>query len=113
MLDSGHRIPRHPLLCFAPRRRNTAPDAVATAAVKEEEDGASLAPDVALAVKHPAPDALSVTDASTDAALDRALAGAQRSSANRDRDVYRHPKATLEFFGIEDTMTVLRETGFG
>ena len=48
MLDSGHRIPRHPLLCFAPRRRNAAPDAVATAAGKEEGDGASLAPDVAL-----------------------------------------------------------------
>lgn len=55
----------------------------------------------------PAHDALVVTDAGTDAALDRLLAGAQRSAASRERDVYRHPKATLEFFGIRNTMTVM------
>ena len=35
------------------------------------------------------------------------LAGTQRSEANRARDVYRHPKETLLFFGIRPDMTVL------
>src|SRR5687767_10059875 len=40
-------------------------------------------------------------------ALDAALAGSHRSEANRARDVYRHPKETLEFFGLRDDMTVV------
>jgi predicted methyltransferase len=43
----------------------------------------------------------------TAAALDAILAGNQRSEANRERDQYRHPKATLLFFGIRPEMTVL------
>jgi predicted methyltransferase len=35
------------------------------------------------------------------------LAGDQRSESNRARDVYRHPKETLLFFGIRPEMTVL------
>ncbi len=42
-----------------------------------------------------------------DAALDTALAGPQRSEANRARDVYRHPAQTLAFFGIKPDMTVV------
>ncbi len=38
---------------------------------------------------------------------EQALNGAQRSEEDRARDVYRHPRETLEFFGIEPTMTVL------
>ena len=38
--------------------------------------------------------------AESDARLAWAIAGAQRSEANRARDVYRHPKETLEFFGV-------------
>ena len=38
--------------------------------------------------------------------LDQVLAGAQRSEASRARDQYRHPKATLLFFGIEPDMKV-------
>jgi predicted methyltransferase len=41
------------------------------------------------------------------AALDAALAGAQRSAANRARDRYRHPKEALEFFGLRPEMTVV------
>jgi predicted methyltransferase len=41
----------------------------------------------------PAPDA-------SDARLDWAIAGAQRSAQERARDVYRHPKETLGFFGV-------------
>lgn len=36
-----------------------------------------------------------------------ALAGAHRSEAYRARDRYRHPQATLEFFGLEPTMHVV------
>jgi predicted methyltransferase len=41
------------------------------------------------------------------AALDAALAGAQRSAANKARDRYRHPQETLEFFGLRPDMTVV------
>ena len=47
------------------------------------------------------------TRSSTAADLDRILAGDQRSEANRARDVYRHPKETLLFFGIRPEQTVL------
>ena len=36
----------------------------------------------------------------SDARLDWAIAGAQRSPSNRARDQYRHPKETLAFFGV-------------
>ena len=45
--------------------------------------------------------------ADTASALDAALAGAHRSDANRARDAFRHPKQTLEFFGLRDDMTVI------
>jgi predicted methyltransferase len=48
-----------------------------------------------------------VHSAAADAALDAVLAGAQRSEANRARDVYRHPAETLAFFGIKPDMTVV------
>lgn len=51
--------------------------------------------------------ALPKTDAATSAALDRVLASAHRSEANRARDAFRHPKETLEFFGIRKDMTVM------
>jgi predicted methyltransferase len=40
-------------------------------------------------------------------ALDAAIAGEHRSTANRARDRYRHPKETLEFFGLRPEMTVV------
>ncbi|MBD8872710.1 class I SAM-dependent methyltransferase [Rhodanobacter sp. DHB23] len=39
--------------------------------------------------------------------LDTVIAGSWREPANRARDVYRHPKATLQFFGIESDQTVV------
>ncbi|MGC1549908.1 MAG: methyltransferase [Rhodanobacter sp.] len=42
--------------------------------------------------------------------LDAALAGSWRTPANRARDVYRHPKATLQFFGIRPDQTVIEIT---
>lgn len=42
--------------------------------------------------------------------LDRALAGEWRSDTNKARDQYRHPKQTLEFFGVKPTDTVIEIT---
>ena len=39
--------------------------------------------------------------------LDAAIAGAHRDPANVARDPYRHPKETLQFFGLEPDMTVV------
>lgn len=41
------------------------------------------------------------------AALDKALAGAHRSEANRARDAHRHPRETLLFFGLRPDMDVV------
>src|SRR3984957_16619184 len=46
-------------------------------------------------------------DATTAAALKAAIAGPQRSDANKARDKYRHPLETLSFFGIKPDMTVV------
>lgn len=46
-------------------------------------------------------------DPATATALDTILAGVHRSREHRARDVYRHPKETLEFFGIRQDMTVV------
>ncbi len=47
------------------------------------------------------------TDAATLATLDKVLAGEHRSDANRARDEYRHPKETLESFGLRQDMAVM------
>lgn len=47
------------------------------------------------------------TRQTTTADLDRILAGDHRSAENRARDVYRHPKETLLFFGVRPGMTVV------
>jgi predicted methyltransferase len=39
--------------------------------------------------------------------LDAVLAGKWRPAADRARDAYRHPKATLQFFGIQPDQTVV------
>jgi predicted methyltransferase len=49
---------------------------------------------------------LSTRQATSDA-LDGVLAGNQRSAENRARDVYRHPKETLLFFGLRPEMKVV------
>lgn len=45
--------------------------------------------------------------------LDSVLAGGWRSPANRARDAYRHPKATLQFFGVRPDRTVIEITPGG
>ena len=50
-----------------------------------------------------------VSDTSgTDAAITQALKGSWRDPANAARDQYRHPKETLEFFGLAPSMTVIQ-----
>ncbi|SAL73254.1 hypothetical protein AWB74_04459 [Caballeronia arvi] len=49
----------------------------------------------------------SQSQAASAASLDAAIGGSQRSDKARARDVYRHPKETLEFFGLVPTQAVL------
>lgn len=49
-----------------------------------------------------------VDDGGTDAALTQALQGSWRDPANAARDKYRHPRETLEFFGLKPDMTVVQ-----
>ncbi len=53
-----------------------------------------------------APAAASVAP-QADTALQAAIAGDWRSPENRARDTYRHPRETLEFFGIRPDMAVV------
>ena len=53
------------------------------------------------------PSSIAASDPATLAELDKSLAGSHRSDANRARDVYRHPRQTLEFFGIRQDQTVM------
>ena len=60
----------------------------------------------------PAGDLVPPTSASdfTSGQLDSVLAGSWRSEHNKARDVYRHPKATLQFFGLQPDKTVIEIT---
>jgi predicted methyltransferase len=51
--------------------------------------------------------ASSTTRTGTAAQLDKALAGTHRSAENRARDVHRHPRQTLLFFGVRPEMTLI------
>lgn len=46
-------------------------------------------------------------------ALENAIAGEHRSTKNKARDQYRHPKETLAFFGFKPEMTVVELTPGG
>ncbi|MDO8863899.1 methyltransferase [Haliea sp. E1-2-M8] len=51
--------------------------------------------------------ALAIAPAHAELDWDSALNGPQRADANKARDTSRHPRETLEFFGIEEGMTVV------
>ncbi|MDR3381572.1 class I SAM-dependent methyltransferase [Cupriavidus basilensis] len=51
--------------------------------------------------------AASAAPAADDEALAAAIAGPQRSAANKARDVYRHPLQTLRFFGLQPDQAVI------
>jgi len=46
-------------------------------------------------------------------ALAKAISGEHRSDKNKMRDIYRHPQATLDFFGFKSNMTVVEITPGG
>ena len=62
------------------------------------------AADAVTAQNHPAQD---------QAALDAAIAGSWRDPKNTPRDVYRHPRQTLSFFGVQPEHTVIEITPGG
>jgi len=51
----------------------------------------------------PSPEATAVTEAK----LASVITGTQRTADERARDVYRHPRETLEFFGVRESMTIV------
>jgi predicted methyltransferase len=53
------------------------------------------------------------SEAATSSALDAAIAGDWRDPKNTPRDVYRHPRETLNFFGVRPTQTVVEITPGG
>ena len=76
---------------------------------------AQIVPAASVESDQPANELVPPTSASdfTSAQLDSVLAGSWRSAPNRARDVYRHPKATLQFFGIRPDQTVIEITPGG
>jgi len=72
---------------------------------------AATPPQPALPPVLPPPDmqAPATPEAAQPAPIDRALAGDWRSEKNRARDQYRHPKQTLEFFGVDPANQTLIE----
>jgi predicted methyltransferase len=60
-----------------------------------------------------APAASAGLDAQQQAALDAAIAGTWRDPKNTARDVHRHPRQTLAFFGVRPDQTVIEITPGG
>ena len=60
-----------------------------------------------------APAAKSAPATSADAKLDNVIAGKWRDPKNVARDRYRHPKQTLEFFGLKPGMSLIEITPGG
>jgi len=58
-------------------------------------------------------DHASTRPAATTAVLQAAIDAPARDVANRARDVYRHPRQTLEFFGVQPDQTVIEITPGG
>ena len=80
--------------------------AIPAAVIAQVAPAASTEPD------QPADALVPPTSASdfTASQLDDVLAGSWRSASDRARDVYRHPKATLQFFGVRPDQTVIEIT---
>jgi predicted methyltransferase len=53
------------------------------------------------------PTGSSASTAANSALLDAAISGPQRSAKARERDIYRHPAETLQFFELTPSLTVL------
>jgi predicted methyltransferase len=53
------------------------------------------------------PPSASASTVASSASLDAAISGPQRADKARERDIYRHPKETLQFFELAPSQTVL------
>ncbi|MEO7052186.1 MAG: methyltransferase [Rhodanobacter sp.] len=76
---------------------------------------AQAAPVASAGADQPTDQVVPPTSASdfTASQLDDVLAGNWRSTDSRARDVYRHPKATLQFFGVRPDQTLIEITPGG
>jgi len=76
---------------------------------------AQVAPAASVTPDQPTDELVPPTSASdfTASQLDDVLAGNWRPAPNRARDVYRHPKATLQFFGVRPDQTLIEITPGG
>ena len=90
--------------CSTPRSNDGASSSAAANGAAPTPASATAAGAPAATAASAAPDPAAVATA---AALDQILAGDQRSPEHRARDVYRHPKETLLFFGIRPDMRVV------
>ncbi len=69
--------------------------------------GEKSAPDAPVAEAAAPPVEAASDTVSAEDRLAAAIEGAHRSDEERARDVYRHPQETLEFFGVEPSMSVV------
>lgn len=76
---------------------------------------AQVAPNTSVEPDQPTNALVPPTSASdfTASQLDAVLAGNWRSASNRARDAYRHPKATLQFLGVQPDQTLIEITPGG
>ena len=86
-----------------------APLAAALVMAASATQAATKPPALPPALPPPEMNAPGVQEAVPASPIDRALAGDWRSEKNRARDPYRHPKQTLEFFGVDPTQQTLIE----
>lgn len=89
------------------------PLAVILAACSSQQDPASAIPasTAGAGSGSPSPQAPPATPADAfSGRLDRVLAGAWRTPADKARDQYRHPRETLRFFGVQPGQTVIEIT---
>lgn len=72
-----------------------------------DEPATPAEPDAPAEAMTETPADAAATEATEISSLDAAIAGEWRPDANKARDAYRHPKETLEFFGVEPDDTVV------
>ena len=72
-----------------------------------DEPATPAEPDAPAEAMTETPADASAAEAAAIGSLDAAIAGEWRADANKARDAYRHPKETLEFFGVEPDDTVV------
>jgi predicted methyltransferase len=107
MSDLGHMrtIPGRTVSWYAAAMRSSTSLVIATCLLSLSacEKAESVSPDAAGPSSDPSP----ASETATAPSLAEVLAAPHRSAEHKARDVHRHPKETLEFFGVKQDMTVL------